>query len=235
MKKFLVVSLTAVVLIGVLLLYVISITTSKPNTAVFQETKNTDTFIVEELPSVTTSTSETQSLSSPEIDLPEQNEQQANNTEVKQSDTVVLTEPARPTEVKSVSAELENARKLGRNASIKLSLGNFRSQAVLSYFNNDFTYAVVCNDPMGRLLLESAQKLLTGSDVGVVINGIPNKDSVTCLSDEDWYVAQSPLISVEDDESLFWCVDSTDFAGAVSIPLSTNSQKCSGAVMQVES
>ncbi len=227
MKKILIVAVIGLVFIGVLFHYLITTNRQTESPAVSPAADTTEAFVIEELTAPTTSPS-SEAVSAPSAEVDSAPVEQSVSNPVKQPETSVVSEPTISTATPTTLEAKEQARRRieFKNSTIKLSINNIRPRAEISYSNNDFTYAGVCNDAWVRSLLETTQRNITGSTEGVVVNAIPNSDSVACLDGTEWYVVQSPLLPTLDGESSFWCVDSTGFADTVSKPLPAGSQQC---------
>lgn len=131
-----------------------------------------------------------------------------------------------------VLASLNDARDSGQDASIKQSIGNARSQAELLYNEagtNQYSYSGVC--VAGNVIDDLIQAAIdnraetTGSPV---MNGaVQTSSTANCNSDAAAYAISAPL-NVPDGSGnqLYWCVDSTGFAGETATPLATGSEVC---------
>lgn len=116
-----------------------------------------------------------------------------------------------------VLASLNDARSSGADASIKQSLGNFRSQAEIFYNKNNFRYNTgtlsVCNDTLGGVsVIAGAVKAagLTADYTPVLTDGNAHSNAkATCRSNAQGWALAIPLAS---DTTQSWCVDSSGAA-----------------------
>lgn len=117
-----------------------------------------------------------------------------------------------------VLASLNDARSGGKDASIKTSLSNIRSQAELVYNTNNYSYATVCTTGTKIAdLLASAKANNTSVTGAVAYNAISSGTTVTCNSTALGYAATAPL----NVGGGAWCVDSTGFAGSTTVGVLT--------------
>ncbi|HEY4509063.1 MAG TPA: type II secretion system protein [Candidatus Paceibacterota bacterium] len=97
-----------------------------------------------------------------------------------------------------VLASLNSARDKAGNAAIKEDLHGLRSQAEISYDNNNNNYSTVCANQNVINAINNA--LIAGSDTGTV--------ATRCNNSATAWAANVKLKTVE-GTSNYWCVDST--------------------------
>ncbi len=111
------------------------------------------------------------------------------------------------------------------NSKIKTLLNNARSQAEISYDQNDYTYDSVCEDKEIKELLNSMQENSPDEISGITLDTKPEEGKVACLDGDDWYVIQTPI---KDDgySSPYVCIDSTGYYGEAERQLTLDDMEC---------
>ncbi len=111
-----------------------------------------------------------------------------------------------------VLASLNDARSSGTDAAIKQSIGNIRSQAEITYNQDQFTYANVCADPKVDTLVTAAangsQTTPAADDAAIAAGGAVCRDNAT-----GWMVVTKLVGTGTTNDA--WCADSSGFAGLV--------------------
>ena len=115
-----------------------------------------------------------------------------------------------------VLASLNDARDGGQDASIKQSMGNARSQAELSYNQENFSYASVCSDTDVLSLMQAAADN-RAETTGTNVANAGTDELVTCADTDAGYGIEAPLNipwnNGTTDVVQMWCIDSTGFVG----------------------
>lgn len=116
-----------------------------------------------------------------------------------------------------VLASLNDARDGGSSASVKQSMTNARSQAEIVYTQQNYSYALVCDDANIQQLMNAAA--LNGADTDDVATFETSPataatwDTAVCHSQSSGWVIAAPLAESTSATSTLWCIDSSGFAG----------------------
>jgi len=115
-----------------------------------------------------------------------------------------------------VLASLNTARNKGADAAIKSNINNMRSQAEISYDNNNSSYVNVCIDAKIQQGLNAAARQ-SYAGVAVFSNGTAaDATHAVCHSQAASWAATSPL---KTNAAVYYCVDSTGNATTTSTAL----------------
>ncbi len=111
----------------------------------------------------------------------------------------------------------------GNDMSIKQTMGNVRSQAEVSYNKNGNVYSAVCGSD-GFDQEAKVSMLLRAAEANSFSGG-----KVVCNSNAEAYAAS---VRLSGKNVLYWCVDSTGSALALTEPLNIGELKCSLPVVK---
>lgn len=116
-----------------------------------------------------------------------------------------------------VLASLNDARDSGSSSTVKQHLGGAKNQAELIYANQNYSYALVCDDAkIQELVNAAAVNGVDADDVGT-FETVPATaatwDTAICHSDPSGWVIAAPLAESSAATSSLWCVDGSGYAG----------------------